>query len=74
MARSTVEIDRPDRILRLPAVADRTGLSRTTIYRKAAAGDFPPPVKLGARASGWHESVVDAWIASREPAGDRGAA
>ena len=31
----------PDRILRLNAVLDLTGLSRSTLYRKLAEGSFP---------------------------------
>ncbi len=33
--------DQPDRILRLKAVLDCTGLSRSTLYRKMQAGSFP---------------------------------
>ena len=32
----------PDRIVRLKTVLARTGLSRSTIYRKIAEGTFPP--------------------------------
>lgn len=52
-------------ILRLPAVKQRTGLSRSTIYLRIAQGTFPAPVSLGARAVGWVESEVDDWIARR---------
>jgi predicted DNA-binding transcriptional regulator AlpA len=31
----------PDRILRLNTVLDRTGLSRSTLYRKVQEGSFP---------------------------------
>ena len=54
-----------DKILRLPEVKTRTGIARSTIYKLIAAGDFPPPVSLGARAVGWLESDVNQWIASR---------
>lgn len=52
---------------RLPSVRARTGLSRSEIYRRIAAGDFPAPVKLGevARSSAWVEHEVSAWIAAR---------
>jgi len=52
-------------ILRLPLVKARTGLSRSTIYLRAAEGTFPKPVSLGARAVGWLESEIEAWLASR---------
>ena len=35
----------PDRIIRLKTVLARTGLSRSTIYRKIAEGTFPPSSK-----------------------------
>ena len=53
----------PNRMLRVKAVMERTGLARTTIYMRAAAGTFPARVSLGGRASGWCESDVEAWIA-----------
>ena len=53
------------RILRLPAVIARTGLSRTTIYRFMDEGTFPRPVPIGARAVGWSSDAVDAWIADK---------
>ena len=36
----------PDRIIRLKTVLSRTGLSRSTIYRKIAEGTFPPQIKI----------------------------
>ncbi len=54
--------DAPTRVLRLPRVQARTGLSRSTIYVRVANGSFPQPIRLGARAIGWLESEVDAWI------------
>lgn len=50
-----------DRIIRLPEVLDRVGLSRTTIYEKMKNGEFPKQLKFG-RTSGWLESEIDAWI------------
>ena len=35
----------PDRIVRLKTVLARTGLSRSTIYRKIAEGTFPAQIK-----------------------------
>jgi len=54
--------DRPDRILRLPAVLDLTGLSRSTLYRKIQERTFPRQIALGARCAGWRESAVTAWM------------
>ena len=61
------EIFEPDleaapRILRLPGVKARTGLSRSSIYLRISQGRFPKPVSLGARAVGWVESEVSEWL------------
>lgn len=52
-------------LLRLPEVCRRTGCSRSEIYRRVQAGTFPPPIKLGERASAWAEHEVASWIAAR---------
>jgi len=59
----------PDRIIRICTVLNRTGLSRSTLYRKMADGSFPRQVKLGEHSSGWRESAINRWIA--DPAGFR---
>ena len=51
-------------ILRCKQVKDRTGLSRSTIYLRIQEGTFPKPVNLGARAVGWLESEIEAWLAA----------
>jgi prophage regulatory protein len=53
----------PRIILRLRQVVARTGLSRSTIYERIHAGEFPAQIALGARAVGWLEADVEAWIA-----------
>ena len=54
--------DVPDRILRLDAVLDRTGLSRSTLYRKIQSGTFPKQVEIAVRCAGWRESAINAWL------------
>lgn len=53
-----------DRILRINAVLDCTGLSRSTLYRKMEAGTFPRQIAIGPRCAGWRESAIRAWMAS----------
>ena len=53
------------RILRLPEVLARVGLSRSTVYQLMAAGDFPASVRLTPNSVGWRRDDIDAWIASR---------
>lgn len=54
-------------LLRLPAVKDRTGLSRSKIYELLENGAFPKPVKLshGGRLNAWPDYEIDAWIKAR---------
>lgn len=54
-------------ILRRKQVEDRTGLSRSAIYAAMAKGEFPRPIKLTAKAVGWRDRDIEAWIESREP-------
>ena len=54
--------DNNDRILRIKAVLDRTGLSRSTLYRKIQKGTFPRQVQISTRCAGWRESAVNAWV------------
>ncbi|RWB75864.1 MAG: AlpA family phage regulatory protein [Mesorhizobium sp.] len=53
----------PDRIIRLRTLLDRTGLSRSTLYRKIAEGTFPAQIKISINGAGWRESDVNRWIA-----------
>jgi prophage regulatory protein len=54
-----------ERLLRLPEVAARLGLGRTSIYALIQRGELSPPVKLGGRVSAWPASAIDAFIARR---------
>lgn len=54
--------DRNERILRLPEVKIRTGLSRSSIYAKISSGTFPQQLKLGVKIVGWYESDISGWI------------
>lgn len=58
-----------ERIIRLRTVLARTGLSRSTLYRKIADGTFPSQVKISVHGAGWRESAVNRWIA--DPTGYR---
>ncbi|MDI1295161.1 MAG: AlpA family transcriptional regulator [bacterium] len=56
-------MNNPDRIIRLKTVLARTGLSRTTLYRKMSEGTFPRQVKISVHGAGWRESAINRWIA-----------
>ena len=55
----------PPRMLRFPVVRERTGLSRTTVWRMERRGEFPAHCQLSANTVGWLEEEVTAWIRSR---------
>jgi len=57
-----MQTDHPDRILRIKTVLERTGLSRSTMYRKMQKGTFPKNVQISERCAGWRESAVSAWL------------
>lgn len=61
-----------DIILRLPRVSEITGLGRSSIYDAIQRGEFPRPLKLGMRASGWRMSEVQQWIARQTARRDQG--
>ncbi len=54
-----------DCILRPREVIARTGLSRTTIWRRVRAGSFPPPLVLGENSIGWTAQSIEDWLESR---------
>ena len=51
-----------NKIIRLPVVKDKTGLSRSSIYLRMSKGDFPQSISLGDRAIGWLETDVEQWL------------
>ncbi|MCA0184836.1 MAG: AlpA family transcriptional regulator [Proteobacteria bacterium] len=49
-------------IRRRPDVEAQTGLPKSSLYALIAKGDFPKPIKIGARAVGWLDADVNDWI------------
>jgi prophage regulatory protein len=57
------DVVRPhENFLRLPAVIERTGRSKTAIYTDPT---FPKPIKISKMSSAWLESEVNEWMAER---------
>jgi predicted DNA-binding transcriptional regulator AlpA len=54
-----------DRLLPWKRIREITGLSRTTVWRRQKAGDFPAPVVISPGRVGWRESEIAAWASSR---------
>lgn len=57
-----MSLSTPERILRLKSVLERTGLTRSTLYRKMQLGTFPKQLRISVRCAGWRESDVEAWL------------
>lgn len=56
------------RLLRLPDVLNMMGIQRGTVYAWVRQGKFPPPIKIGARASAWRLDEVEQWVEDRTKA------
>ena len=54
-----VQAARKERLLRLQEVLYRVGYKRSRFLDLVRQGVFPKPVKLGARAVAWPESLID---------------
>jgi prophage regulatory protein len=52
-------------VLRLPAVRQATGLSRSVIYDLMSRDEFPMSIRLGARSVGWIGAEIAEWVARR---------
>jgi prophage regulatory protein len=53
-----------DRHVRMPELQRRTGMSRSTIHRRIAAGRFPEKMPMDGNISVWWESEIAGWLAS----------
>ncbi len=53
-----------ERLVRMPELVERTSLSRATIYRRIARGEFPQSVPIGANSAAWYASDIDRWLAA----------
>lgn len=58
-------IRRLPRLLRFPAVRERTGLSRSTIWRLERRGEFPKHHRISPNVVAWVEQDVAEWIEGR---------
>lgn len=52
------------KIIRLPEVIEKTGISKSTIRNLELSKNFPPRLKISRRAVGWFEHEVDEWVAN----------
>lgn len=50
------------KLIRLSAVINKTGYSKSWIYKLIKSKQFPQPIKIGSRAVAFIESEIDQWI------------
>ncbi|WP_304305886.1 AlpA family transcriptional regulator [Pseudacidovorax intermedius] len=67
-ARSVQTLQVPDALLRVQVVVELTGLSKSSIRRRVAAGSFPVPVRDGPRCIRWVSADVQGWLRARREA------
>jgi len=56
--------------IRLPAVLQKVGMSKSFVYDLISQDKFPKPVKVSPRISCWVAAEVDQWVQERIDARD----
>jgi prophage regulatory protein len=69
---STINHYGGNKLIRLPAVIDMTGISRAHIFRLIKAAKFPRSVATGPNSRAWVLSEIQSWVADRIAARDDG--
>jgi prophage regulatory protein len=67
----STEHDQSPEFVRIKGVIAVTDLSRSSIYDLIKNGDFPRPVAISAKRSGWLRSEIAAWMRARIEARDQ---
>lgn len=52
-------------IMRKAELAEKLGVSSTTIWRWVNEGELPKPITLGPRIIGWEVTVIEQWLESK---------
>jgi prophage regulatory protein len=65
-------IEMSKRALRIKQVTQKIGLSEATVWRLAATGEFPRPIKLSRGCTVWLEDEIDSFLESRAAGRDPG--
>lgn len=55
---------RLSRLIRLPEVMKRVGLSRSAVYKRMSDGRFPKSRSLGPKCAVWVEAEIEQWISN----------
>lgn len=60
-----MSIQNKESLLRLPQVAEITGLGKSTVWLWVKEGKFPKPIKLSPRVTVWKLSELEDWISKQ---------
>ena len=52
------------KIIRLPEVIEKTGISKSTIRNLEISQNFPTRLKISKRSVGWYEHESDEWVSN----------
>ena len=55
-----------DRALKDTQVREKTGMSKSHMYRLIEVGKFPAPMRISERCVRWSEKTIDEWIEARQ--------
>jgi len=59
-------------VYRIKELTKLLGVSKETIYFWIRKNQFPKPIKLGERASGWLKEDVEKWLENKKKGVSRG--
>ena len=59
-------------LISIKQVREKTSLSRTTLWRLEAKGDFPSRIQVSLGRVAWSDEEVCAWIKSRRRVSENG--
>ena len=54
-----------DQLLRVAAVLDIVGVSRSALYEWMNEGRFPRPITIGPKTVRWRPEDIEAWLEER---------
>ena len=54
-----------EKYLRVNQVVERVPIGISTVWAWAKSGQFPAPIRLGARTTAWRESDIDRFLTLR---------